>query len=56
MILMKHPLHGEMHVYTQTDVELNEKNGWVKYAPPVLESVENVQPIRKTMGLPKGKV
>ena len=56
MILMRHPQHGEMHVYTEAEVALNEKNGWVRYVPPVLEPVENVQPIRKTMGLPKGKI
>ena len=58
MIYMTHPLHGAMHVYTDVEVALNEKNGWVRAEEPVAKPAlaENVEPIRKTLGVPKARI
>lgn len=35
MVLMQHPQHGAMHVYTEAEVALNEKNGWKRQAESI---------------------
>lgn len=36
MILMEHPDHGMMHVYSDGDAYANEKNGWKRVPPTPL--------------------
>ena len=42
IIRMAHPLHGEMDVYTESEVTVNEKNGWKRRqdVPAVEQSPE----------------
>lgn len=55
MIFMRHPQHGEMHVYTIAEAEANEKNGWVRVAELKPEFPQNVEPMRKQTITLKGR-
>ena len=51
MILMSHPQHGFMNVYTDQEVILNEKQGWKKVEVPAVENVQkmNVQEVNTSL-------
>jgi hypothetical protein len=57
MILMAHHQHGHMHVYTEADAVMNEKNGWIREDISSKEQTEIVKQtetmVKRGPGRPK---
>jgi len=53
-IVMVHPIHGAKVAINETEIQQDEKNGWVRYNPdtpaevaPESEKPKRIKPIRK---------
>lgn len=55
IVLIEHPQHGRMHVYSQLELDRHKAMGWTPVIE-VVEKKENVIPIpiqKRTRGRPK---